>query len=257
MSFPPPSAQSSIASGADKSSSSRSTRPQQFIWGSSASQPNSRRGLTPLATSNFSTSGWASPRGLPQTSSPGPGSGSSTSISSSLSSTYPAVQFATRFGSSNYPTGGRNAPSPASTPAPFSSLHHSTLQQHQQSGQSVSSPKVRAHTPSSIPSLTSATTSVTGGGGTGGGGGGTGPSRGAAFSPSSSGRTVNSPTGFPSDRGNPSSLAKISIAQVFLLLDSITDKEGKEKWETKASQIHKVSIYNKKKKKKKKNTRCL
>jgi CCR4-NOT transcription complex subunit 1 len=29
---------------------------------------------------------------------------------------------------------------------------------------------------------------------------------------------------------------------VFLLLDSITEKEGKEKWETKAAQIHKVCL---------------
>jgi CCR4-NOT transcription complex subunit 1 len=76
-----------------------------------------------------------------------------------------------------------------------------------------------------------------GGGGSGGGGGGT---------------TINSPTGFAPDKpgsatsgsginSSQSSLTKISIAQVFLLLDSITEKEGKEKWETKAAQIHKVS----------------
>jgi CCR4-NOT transcription complex subunit 1 len=91
-----------------------------------------------------------------------------------------------------------------------------------------------------------------GGGGSGGGGGGTGSSRGATFSPLLSGTTVNSPTGFPSDKpgsassgaaahSSQSSLAKISIAQVFLLLDSITEKEGREKWETKAAQIHKAS----------------
>lgn len=58
---------------------------------------------------------------------------------------------------------------------------------------------------------------------------------------------MNSPTGFASDKpgstnahSSQSSLTKISIAQVFLLLDSITEKEGKEKWETKAAQIHKV-----------------
>lgn len=59
---------------------------------------------------------------------------------------------------------------------------------------------------------------------------------------------MNSPTGFAPDKpgssisSSQSSLAKISIAQVYLLLDSITDKEGKEKWETKAAQIHKVSF---------------
>jgi CCR4-NOT transcription complex subunit 1 len=91
-----------------------------------------------------------------------------------------------------------------------------------------------------------------GGGGSGGGGGGTGSSRGVAFSPLLSGTTINSPTGFAPDKpgsatsgsginSSQSSLTKISIAQVFLLLDSITEKEGKEKWETKAAQIHKVS----------------
>lgn len=66
---------------------------------------------------------------------------------------------------------------------------------------------------------------------------------------------MNSPTGFPSDKpgsassgaaahSSQSSLAKISIAQVFLLLDSITEKEGREKWETKAAQIHKLVTSN-------------
>jgi CCR4-NOT transcription complex subunit 1 len=62
------------------------------------------------------------------------------------------------------------------------------------------------------------------------------------------GTTINSPTGFPSDKvtagtgisTSQSSLTKISVAQVFLLLDSITEKEGKEKWDTKAAQIHKL-----------------
>ena len=238
MNLPPPSAQSSIASGTDKSSSSRSTRPQQSIWDSSASQPSSRRGLPPIATSNPSsatTSAWTFPRGHPQSSSPGPGA----STTSPPSSTFTALPFSAVLSSSkNLPPNGQSAPSPAATPAPFSSL----LQQQQQGAQPVSSPKVRAHTPSSVPNLASATTSVTGGGG----GGGTGSSRAAAFSPLSSGRTVNSPTGFPSDKSSSgahsslSSLTKISTAQVFLLLDSITEKEGKEKWETKASQIRKV-----------------
>lgn len=69
-------------------------------------------------------------------------------------------------------------------------------------------------------------------------------SRGSSFSPLTSGTTVNSPTGLASDKPGSSSgqlsLAKISIAQVFLLLDSLTEKEGTEKWETKVAQIRKV-----------------
>ncbi|KAA8646142.1 hypothetical protein EYZ11_001520 [Aspergillus tanneri] len=239
---PPPSSQSSIASGTDKSSSTRPGRSQQSAWGLAASQSNVRRGLTPLATNNLASTSIssASSRGPPQSSSPGQGG----STSSPLASSFSAVLSSSR----SHPA-GRNAPSPASTPSPFTALQ-SGSQQHQQPGQSLSSPKFRAHTPSSASHLASTAGSVTGGGGSGGGGG-TGSSRGATFSPLLSGTTVNSPTGFPSDKpgstasgaaahASQSSLTKISIAQVFLLLDSITEKEGREKWETKAAQIHKL-----------------
>ncbi|KAB8272086.1 CCR4-Not complex component, Not1-domain-containing protein [Aspergillus minisclerotigenes] len=237
---PPPSSQSSIASGTDKSSTIRPGRSQQSAWGPSVSQSSVRRGLTPLATNNLASSSFpsASSRGPPQSSSPGPGG----STSSPLTSSFSAVLSSAR----GFP-GGRNAPSPASTPSPFTSFQ-SGSQQHQQPGQSLSSPKFRAHTPSSGSHLASTAGSIAGGGGSGGGGGGTGSSRGATFSPLSSGTTVNSPTGFPSDKSgsaaaahaSQSSLTKISIAQVFLLLDSITEKEGREKWDTKAAQIHKL-----------------
>ncbi|KAK1143013.1 CCR4-NOT core subunit cdc39 [Aspergillus melleus] len=240
---PPPSSQSSIASGTDKSSSStRPGRSQQSAWGSSVSQSNVRRGLTPLATNNLASTSIssASSRGPPQSSSPGPGG----STSSPLTSSFSAV-----LSSARGHQVGRNVPSPASTPSPFTSLQ-SGSQQHQQPGQSLASPKFRAHTPSSGSHLASAAGSVAGGGGSGGGGGGTGSSRGATFSPLLSGTTVNSPTGFSDKPGSAasgaathasqSSLTKISIAQVFLLLDSITEKEGREKWETKAAQIHKL-----------------
>ncbi|KAJ5284141.1 hypothetical protein N7505_002121 [Penicillium chrysogenum] len=141
---------------------------------------------------------------------------------------------------------GLSGGSPKHTSSPFTSLQ-SGSQQH---ATTLSSPKFRAHTPSIGSHLASATGSTPGGGGTGGGGGGPGSSRGV-FSPLSSGTTVNSPTGFASDKpgstaahSSQSSLTKISIAQVFLLLDSITEKEGKEKWETKAAQIHKLVTSN-------------
>jgi len=220
MTFPPPhsSAQSSIASGTDKSSS---TRPEIGAWGRSTSQSSIRRGLTPLATNLSSNITSASSRGLDA----GPGVSTSSSFSAVLSSNR-----------------GHSGGSPKPVPSPFTALQSSSQQT-----QSLSSPKFRAHTPSAGSHFPSTTSSITGGGNTGGGGG-SGSSRGVAFSPLSSGTTVNSPTGFASDKpgsaaahSSQSSLTKISIAQVFLLLDSITEKEGKEKWETKAAQIHKVN----------------
>ncbi|KAJ5095511.1 hypothetical protein NUU61_004867 [Penicillium alfredii] len=227
MTFPPPhpSAQSSIASGTDKSSS---TRTDIGAWGRSVSQSGVRRGLTPLAT-NLPPTVPPSSRGLES----GPGASTPSSFSAVLSSSR-----------------GLSGGSPKPAPSPFTSLQSGLQQQ----GQSLSSPKFRAHTPSAGSHLASATGPITGGGGTGGGGGGPGSSRGVAFSPLSSGTTVNSPTGFASDKpgsaasaaahSSQSSLTKISIAQVFLLLDSITEKEGKEKWETKAAQIHKLVTSN-------------
>ncbi|KAJ6180807.1 hypothetical protein N7519_011268 [Penicillium mononematosum] len=224
MTFPPPhpSAQSSIASGTDKSSS---TRTDIGAWGRSVSQSGARRGLTPLAT-NISSA-------APPTASRGLDAGLGVSTPSSFSAVLSSAR-------------GLSGGSPKHTSSPFTSLQ-SGSQQH---ATTLSSPKFRAHTPSIGSHLASATGSTPGGGGTGGGGGGPGSSRGV-FSPLSSGTTVNSPTGFASDKpgstaahSSQSSLTKISIAQVFLLLDSITEKEGKEKWETKAAQIHKLVTSN-------------
>ncbi|KAJ5382650.1 CCR4-Not complex N.t1.c1 subunit domain of unknown function DUF3819 [Penicillium concentricum] len=224
MTFPPPhpSAQSSIASGTDKSSS---TRTDIGAWGRSVSQSGARRGLTPLAT-NISSA-------APPTASRGLDAGLGVSTPSSFSAVLSSAR-------------GLSGGSPKPTSSPFTSLQ-SGSQQH---ATTLSSPKFRAHTPSIGSHLASATGSTPGGGGTGGGGGGPGSTRGV-FSPLSSGTTVNSPTGFASDKpgsaaahSSQSSLTKISIAQVFLLLDSITEKEGKEKWETKAAQIHKLVTSN-------------
>ncbi|EKV05850.1 Ccr4-Not transcription complex subunit (NOT1), putative [Penicillium digitatum] len=224
MTFPPPhpSAQSSIASGTDKSSS---TRTDIGAWGRSVSQSGARRGLTPLATNISSAAPATASRGL------------DAGLGVSTPSSFSAVLSSAR---------GLSGGSPKHTSSPFTSLQ-SGSQQH---AATLSSPKFRAHTPSIGSHLASATGSTPGGGGTGGGGGGPGSSRGV-FSPLSSGTTVNSPTGFASDKpgstaahSSQSSLTKISIAQVFLLLDSITEKEGKEKWETKAAQIHKLVTSN-------------
>ncbi|PGH17814.1 hypothetical protein AJ79_00955 [Helicocarpus griseus UAMH5409] len=242
MSFPP-SAQSSIASGTDKPSASRTARSHQSVWGSSASQSNVRRGLAPLSTnlSNSNASG-SPPRRPTQSHSPAP----STSATSPLASTFSAV-----LTSSSRLSNSRNNPSPASTPASFSLQQTGGQQQSQQPGQTISSPKPRSLTPSSASHLATSTAPGGGsGGGGGGGGGGAGISRSAAFSPLLTGTTINSPTGFSSEKAGSaatsganagqSSLSKISVAQVFLLLDSINEKEGKEKWEAKAAQIHKL-----------------
>ncbi|KAK2750994.1 hypothetical protein FQN57_000069 [Myotisia sp. PD_48] len=249
MTFPSPShsAQSSIASGTDKPSSSRAARPQQSPWGALSSQSTVRRGLTPLATNNLSSSsGRTSPsRRPPQSHSPGP-LGSTTSP---LTSTFSAV-----LTSNSRLAGSRTTASPAPSSTSFTSFQ-TGVQQQSHSTHSITSPKSAVLIPSSTSHLANSTASSTGGGsggGGGGGGGGTGSSRGATFSPLLTGTAVNSPTGFPSDKpssattssvgagSSQSSLSKISVVQVFLLLDSINEKEGKEKWETKAAQIHRL-----------------
>lgn len=249
MSFPSP-AQSLIASGTDKPSASRTARSHQSVWGSSASQSNVRRGLAPLSTNLSSSNASGSPPRRPtQSHSPAP----SASATSPLTSTFSAV-----LTYSNRLSNNRNNPSPAPSHASFSSLQQAggQQQQQQQQSQTISSPKTRSLTPSSASHLATPTASGGGSGGGGGGGGGGGAiagiSRSAAFSPLLTGTTIHSPTGFPSDKSGSaaasganagqSSLSKISVAQVFLLLDSINEKEGKEKWETKAAQIHKVCI---------------
>lgn len=250
MSFPSP-AQSLIASGTDKPSASRTARSHQSVWGTSASQSNVRRGLTPLSTNiSNSNSSVSPPRRPAQPHSPAP----SVSATSPLTSSFSAVLTS----SNRIPTNRHNS-SPAPSHASFTSHQQagSHQQQQQQQSQPISSPKIRSLTPSSTSHLATSTTSGggSGGGGGGGGGGGVGAgiSRSAAFSPLLTGNTINSPTGFPSDKAGAtatsgansgqSSLSKISVAQVFLLLDSINEKEGKEKWETKAAQIHKVFLF--------------
>lgn len=63
---PPPSTHSSIASSTEKSSAARLSRPQQHsVWGTPGSQSGLRRGLTPLTTTNFSSTTAASPSRRP------------------------------------------------------------------------------------------------------------------------------------------------------------------------------------------------
>lgn len=87
-----------------------------------------------------------------------------------------------------------------------------------------------------------------------GGSGGGGHPRGQIFSAPSGQPTAAAQLGVPSDRSTYSgsttpgsssalsSVSKIVATQIFLLLGSITDKEGKAKWETQADAIRKVSV---------------
>ena len=248
MNFPP-NPPISIASGSDNFINSRSVRPQQSVWGQQSSQTGSRRGLTPLFTSDLTSSSTVGARRPAASSSPGPYN----STTSPLASTFSSV-----LSSSNRPGGGRHTSSGSSSSSPFAAFQTGSQQLPSlQSGQSITSPRSRTITPLSHLASPAASNPAAqgGGGGVGGGGaGGGGASRSATYSPSLSGTNVGSPTAFAFDRSatlpsgassatpGQSSLSKISVAQVLLLLDSISEKEGKAKWDSKADQIRKVSL---------------
>lgn len=224
MTFPPPhpAAQNSIASGTSQNSGARIVRTQQSAWGLPPPAPGVRRGLTPLSTDLASS---LEP-GLPATTSP-------------FTSTFSSVVASNR----NNPRASYSASPSASPFSPLqagSQLHSSQLL----------SPRSRTITPSSSSHLASSaaasTTAVQGGGGSGGGG------RNPVFSPSLPQQTLSSPTSNTFDRlaftgststpsnSGQSSVSKIVATQVFLLLGSITEKEGKAKWDSQAEAIRKV-----------------
>lgn len=233
-SFPSPSPSSSsstprqsssaVPSSYKISSSARPLRSQPSAWASSAQSSTLRRGLTPLATSNAASQSTSSTN-TSRTFTVEQATRDRPLTSGVLAST------ATGGPSTGRLTISRN-PSISSTSA-FPTLRSGSPQAQQPT---ISSPRSRTNTPLSSSHLTSASvsSSTAHGGGGSGGGGGTGPSRGATFSPSLAGTAVNSPV------TGQSSLSKVTVAQVYLLLDSITEKEGKDKWEAKAAQIHKV-----------------
>ena len=247
-----PSPQSSIASGSENSSASRAARVQPTAWGLSSQQPTSRRGLAPLSTNLTSnTAQGSSFRRATASSSPAP----QIPPASPLGTTFSSV-----LTSSTRLVASRNPSSASSASSPWSLFQAGAQQPNSsQPGQSITSPRPRTLPPSShLASNTGQTNSPQGGGrgGTTSGGGGTSSSRGGGtFSPPPSGTSISSPTGFSSDKPTnlgsgtgssatgQSSLSKISVAQVLLLLDSISEKEGKAKWESKADQIRKVSVF--------------
>lgn len=237
--------QSTLASGSDKSSQGRANRPPQSVWGQPITQAGTRRGLTPLATSNLNASASVGSRRAAASSSPGPPNNATSPTSQNFP---PLVNPNSRL------AGSRPGTSASSSPAPLPSLQSGARDQPSfASSKTVTSPRPRTITP--LPQLagTTSTTNYSPGAlGPGGGGGPGGGSRSGTYSPSPGGPNISSPTSFPSERpGNPplsassvstsqSSLSKISVAQVLLLLDTISEKEGRAKWESKAEQIRKV-----------------
>lgn len=232
---PQPAAQIPIASGINQNSSARTVRAQQSVWGLPPPASSARRGLTPLSTDLSSSS--------LETSGP-------PTISTTSASPFPST-FSSILNSSSRNNNNRGSYTASTSASLFSPIQ--TGSQQSNSSQLLS-PRSRTITPSSISHLASfaaasATASQAGGGGSSGSGG---SSRNQAFSPSLPQQVLNSPTSSTFDRsaftGLPSastsssqpSVSKIVVTQVFLLLGSITEKEGKAKWESQAETIHKV-----------------
>jgi CCR4-NOT transcription complex subunit 1 len=247
MNFPP-NPPSSTASGSDNYSGTRSGRPQQSVWGRPSSQAGTRQGLTPLATADLSSGPTFSARRPVASNSPGPYS----STTSPLTSTFSSVLSA-----SNRLSGSRHLSSTSSTSSPLNLFQAGAQPQSSfLSSQSVTSPRSRTVTPLSQLASTTSTqpAAQTGGGAAGYSSAGGGASRSGTYSPSLSGNNLGSPTAYSFDRstanptgqsaagGGQSSVSKISVTQVLLLLDSFSDKEGKAKWESKADQIRKVLL---------------
>lgn len=229
----PPSNPNSFASNNNQGSGVRFVRGQPSAWGLPAPGSSSRRGLTPLST-NLASSSSETGR-IRNTASPAP---FTSTFSSVLNNTI-----------SNENTRGGHSSSLSNSP--FPSLQTGSQQAH--AGQSLLSPRSRAITPSSashsaFSAAASTTASQSGGGGSSGGGGGF--TRNQTFSPPLPQHNLSSPTNntferssFPgsnSATSSQSSVSKIVATQINILLGSITEKEGKAKWESQAEAIHKV-----------------
>ena len=241
MSFDTPSSfaewQSSLASNSGNPPQGRAGRQPQSVWGQTTSNAGTRRGLT-LATSNINSNPSAAIRRPVSANSPA----SQTAATSPGHSTFPSLPSTAR-------VGGSRQPSSASSSS-FPPLQTGG-QQSFSSGQPVTSPRSRTITPFSQLFSTAQNTYSQGVLGAGGGGA-PGGSRSGAYSPSLTGANISSPTILGADRPvNPplsatstgsgqTSLTKITVAQLLLLLDTISEKEGKTKWDSKAEQIRKV-----------------
>ena len=241
MSFDNPSSfaewQSSLTSNSGIPQPGRAGRPPQSVWGQPTSNAGTRRGLT-LTTSNTTSNPSAAIRRPISSSSPA----SQTAANSPGNSTFPSLPSTTRVGGSRQPSSASSSSFPPLQPGG---------QQYGSSNQFVASPRSRTVTPFSLLFSTAQNTYSQGVPG-GGGGGAPGGSRSGAYSPSLTGQGTSSPTILGADKStNPllsatstgsgqSSLTKITVAQLLLLLDTINEKEGKAKWDSKAEQIRKV-----------------
>lgn len=232
MNFNPPPSDAQKASSSSKTSSStlRLVKGQPSAWGQSGPGSSSRRGLTPLSTTSESLS---DSNRKANASSP-----------SHFSSAFPPIPSSLPSQDSGRGTSSASASNPLQTGFQQVSQAHPVL-----------SPRSRTITPSSntqpISSAAASTTAsqVGGGGGSGGGGG---LNRTQTFSPPLSQYTVGSPTSATFDRSghtgstpssataSSSTVTRIVDTQIFLLLGSITEKEGKAKWESQAEQIQNV-----------------
>ena len=235
MTFPsplPPS-QNSASSSTARRPSVQLLRTQQSAWGLPNTTTSAGRGLTPLSTDLGPSTLDTSNRPLRTASSASP--------------------FTHSFSSVVNPSGNVNQPRTSSSITSPSISSFPPLQSggHQVPA-SLSSPRSRAATPASQPALGSFTapivnTSQAGGSSTGGG-----LSRSQTFSPAGPSGNLKSPISatferspqigsntFPNVAGS-TAIVKIVITQLYLLLGSITEKEGKEKWESQAESVYKV-----------------
>ena len=245
MTFPPPhpASQNSIASSTNKTISARPPRSQQSPWALPGQTSGLRRGLTPLSTNVGSSSSDPNSRRPGTSSSP-----SNTSTTSPFTSTFPSL-----LSSTTRVSNSRNNSSNSSSASPFPTQQAGSQQFN--TNQLLSSPRFRSNTPSSssyLASSAAAPITASQGGGGGGGSGGGGSSRSNTFSPSLSQQGVVSPTNITFDRSaftptssasvsnSQTSVSKIVVTQIFILLGSITEKEGKAKWDSQAEAIRKV-----------------
>ncbi|KAG8525924.1 uncharacterized protein KY384_000686 [Bacidia gigantensis] len=237
MNFNPPQSttQNANISSPNQTSGARLVRTQPSAWGQPAPGASTRRGLTPLST------------GL-ESSATEPGRGKNTSSPSPFTSTFSSV-----VNSSTHKNGSRSSHSSSFSTSPFPSIQAGS--QQGQPTHSLLSPRSRAITPASNPQSASSAAASTpasqvGGGASSGGGGGY--ARSQTFSPPLSQYSLTSPTATTFERSSysgpapssansgQSSVSKIVATQIFLLLGSITEKEGKAKWETQAEAIRRL-----------------
>ncbi|KEF60909.1 uncharacterized protein A1O9_02473 [Exophiala aquamarina CBS 119918] len=230
MSFDNPSS-FSTASSSDKSSQSRQSRSQQSPWG----QPFTiRRPLTLNTTASTRRDHTTSESDLCN-SSTSPSSGNFPPLVASS-----AARFGSRRGT---------PPSSSHSNSPITGLQTGAHQLQSYQTRSITSPRSRTVTPSQ--SFVSGTAGNFSQPALGAGGGGV-SGRSGAYSPSLTGTGVSSPTALnfersPSISSNvssaavaPSSLSKISATQILLLLDTISEREGKVKWDSKAEKVRKL-----------------